>query len=81
MEIVQPFSEGANPDKLTPETPIGAVNDSNVTFTVVNTPVFIVVNGGVYTAGLGIFSSYVAPTITLSSPVGTGGFIASFYNA
>lgn len=61
------------------ETPIGAVDDSNVTFTVVHTPLFIIVNGGAYTAGTGVFTSYVAPTITLSSPVGVGGFILSAY--
>lgn len=61
------------------ETPVGTVNDSNTIFTVSNTPVYINVNGLVYTAGNGIFSSYSNPTITLSSPVGTGGFIQSAY--
>lgn len=66
--------------QLTAETPTGTVDDSNVTFTVVHQPLYIVVNGAQYTVGTGLYSSYVAGTITLSSPVGTGGFIVSFYN-
>lgn len=66
---------------ITSETPVGLVNDSNVTFTVSHTPLYIVVNGAQYTAGTGTFVSYVAPTITLSSAVGVGGFITSWYNA
>ncbi len=61
------------------EAPIGAVNDINVSFTVINEPLYIVVNGGQYREGEGIYTSYVAGTITLSSPVGSGGFIASAY--
>lgn len=74
-------SGGGGGSTLTAETPTGTVNDSNVTFTVANTPVFISVNGAVYTAGTGTFTSYAAGTITLSSAVGTGGFIMSYYNA
>lgn len=66
---------------ITAETPVGTVDDSNVTFTVTHTPLYIVVNGAQYTAGTGTFVSYVAPTITLSSAVGVGGFITSWYNA
>ena len=61
------------------ETPVGTIDNANMTFTVSHTPTFIIVNGLVYTAGTGIFSSYSAPTITLSTPVGTGGFILSAY--
>lgn len=61
------------------ETPVGDVNDTNMTFTVTNTPKYINVNGLIYTVGNGIFTSYVAPTITLNTPVGTGGFIQSAY--
>lgn len=64
---------------LNKETPSGAVDDSNVTFTVSNTPFFINVNGGIYEVGLGLYASYVAGTITLTSPIGTGGFIRSYY--
>lgn len=74
-------SGGSAGSTLTVETPTGTVDDSNVTFTVAHTPLFIVVNGGIYVAGTGIYTSYVAGTITLASPVGTGGFIRSFYNA
>ncbi len=61
------------------ETPVGSVDDSNTTFTVTNTPLYIIVNGVVYFEGTGLFTSYSAPTITLSSPVGVGGFIRSAY--
>lgn len=64
---------------LNKETPVGAIDDSNVTFTVANTPFYISVNGLIYNVGDGLFSSYVAGTITLTSPVGTGGFIKSYY--
>lgn len=66
---------------LTVENPTGTVNDSNVTFTVVNQPLYIVVNGAQYVVGTGTYVSYSGGTITLSSAVGTGGFIRSFYNA
>lgn len=62
------------------ETPTGVVNDTNVTFTVSHDPVFIDVNGAIYQAGQGIFSSYSMGVITLSSAVGTGGFITSYYS-
>ena len=61
------------------ETPTGAVDDSNTSFTVANEPKLLNINGAVYTEGVGIYTSYVAGTITLSSPVGTGGFIISIY--
>lgn len=64
---------------LTIETPTGAVDDSNLTFTVANEPEYIVVNGSHYVEGTGTYVSYVAGTITLSFPVGTGGFIRSYY--
>lgn len=66
---------------LTAETPTGTVNDSNTSFTVSHEPLYIVVNGAQYTVGDGIYTSYAAGTITLSSAVGVGGFIKSFYNA
>jgi len=82
VELVQPGGGGSGSGHtLTAETPVGTVNDSNTMFTVSHTPVFISVNGAVYTAGTGIFSSYGGGVITLSSAVGTGGFITSFYNA
>lgn len=59
------------------ETPTGTVDNSNVTFTVINTPLYINVNGLQYTVGNGVYSSYSNGTITLSTPVGSGGFIIS----
>lgn len=64
---------------LTKETPVGTINDVNVTFTVSNQPFFINVNGAIYEVGDGAYASYVAGTITLNYPVGTGGFIKSYY--
>lgn len=82
MELVQPTGAPANPGKtLTVEVPAGTVDDSNTTFTVMNTPLFIDVNGSSYVEGTGTFVSYIAGVITLSSAVGVGGFIRSFYNA
>lgn len=72
---------GAAAGTLTAETPTGTVNDTNTSFTVVNTPKFIAVNGAIYRAGEGIFTSFSGGTITLSSAVGTGGFITSWYEA
>lgn len=66
---------------LTLESPTGTVDDSNVIFTVIHQPLYININGAQYTVGTGLYISYLAGTITLSSPVGTGGFIKSFYNA
>lgn len=63
------------------ETPTGTVNDTNVTFTVVNTPLYINVNGAQYTVGNGLYASFAAGTITLTSAVGVGGFIQSAYNS
>lgn len=59
------------------ETPTGTVDDSNVDFTVTNEPKYIVVNGAQYFSGAGY--TYLAGTITLNNPVGTGGFIRSVY--
>lgn len=64
---------------LTKETPVGAIDDSNLEFTVANEPFFINVNGAIYEEGDGAYASYAAGTITLAYPVGTGGFIKSYY--
>jgi len=61
------------------ETPTGDVDDSNLTFTVANEPKLLNINGAVYSVGIGLYSSYLAGTITLSSPVGVGGFIINIY--
>lgn len=54
----------------------GTINDSNVTFTSATEPTVLVINGLVYQkTGGSITWSYLAGTITLSSPIGTGGSI------
>ncbi len=80
-ELMHGGSAGVGGSTLTSELPTGTVNDINVTFTVAHTPLYIVVNGAQYTVGTGIYSSFVGGTITLSSPVGQGGFVMSYYNA
>ena len=59
------------------ETPGGTVNDANVTFTVIEIPLFIVVNGQKLFEGAGY--SRATLTLTLDNPVGTGGFIRSVF--
>lgn len=63
------------------EVPAGLVNDSNVTFVVLHDPIYIIVNGQQYFVGTGTYLSYDSgtKTITLSSAVGTDGFIMSAY--
>ena len=81
MEIQQPGGgSGGGGTTLTVETPVGTVDDSNTSFTIAHTPLFIDVNGGIYTVGNGIFVTYAGGIITLGAPVGVGGFILSFYN-
>lgn len=54
----------------------GVIDDSNVTFTAASEPTVLVINGGVYQkTGGAITWTYLAGTITLSSPVGVGGSI------
>lgn len=61
------------------ETPVGTINDTNVTFTVTHTPIYIVQNGFQYFDGAGY--TIAGLTVTLSTPVGTGGFIRSAYTS
>lgn len=57
----------------------GIRDDSNVTFTALSEPSYLVINGAWYKpTGGAITWSYLAGTITLSSPVGTGGAIWGF---
>lgn len=83
MEIVQPSGSGGGGggQTLSPEIPVGTINDSNTIFTVAHQPVYIVVNGSSYIVGQGIYATYGGGVITLSSAVGTNGFITSFYNS
>lgn len=77
--VVDLSAPGGTGSGLTKETPSGLVNNSNVTFTVVHQPFFINVNGAIYNVGDGQYTSYNSGTITLANPVGTGGFIKSYY--
>lgn len=71
------FIRSAYGSGISVETPTGTVDDSNTTFTVANEPLYIVINGAQYFAGAGY--TYLAGTITLDNPVGTGGIIRSIY--
>lgn len=71
------FIRSAYGSGVSVETPTGTVDDSNVTFTVSNTPLYVVINGAQYFEGAGY--SYSGGTITLDNPVGTGGVIRSVY--
>ncbi len=71
------FIRSAFGSGITIETPTGTVDDSNTTFTVTSEPKYVVINGAQYFAGAGY--TYLAGTITLDNPVGTGGFIRSVY--
>lgn len=54
----------------------GTINDVNVTFTSASQPTLLFINGSAYqTTGGSITWSYLAGTITISSPIGTGGSI------
>lgn len=59
------------------EVPSGTIDDSNQTFTVSNVPIYIVINGVQYFENNGYTRSTL--TLTLSTPVGTGGWIKSAY--
>jgi len=61
------------------EVPTGAVDDANVSFGVAHEPKYIVVNGSQYALGEGVYSGYAVGIITLSSAVGVGGFIRSYF--
>ncbi len=80
-ELMHGSGTSSTSSSLHTETPTGTVDDSNTTFTVIKEPFYIVINGAEYFVGTGSYTSYVAGTITLSSPVGLGGFIRSVYQA
>lgn len=57
----------------------GTINDSNVGFSASSTPTYVIINGIWYkSTGGAITWTYVGTTLTLSSPVGTGGTIWAF---
>lgn len=54
----------------------GTVDDSNTSFTVATEPTLVIINGMAYQAtGGSVTFTWVATTLTLSQPVGTGGNI------
>jgi len=57
------------------ETPTGSVNGSNVTFTVTQTPVYIVSDGATYFDGAG----YTVAGLTVTMTVAPTSFIRNFY--
>lgn len=70
---------GASSGSLDVETPVGTQNDSNVTFTVSNTPVFLTMNGQVLT-GSGVDYTYADGTITLVLAPSSGDIFRSYHN-
>lgn len=80
MELVQPGGSGIGPSStLTAETPVGAVNGVNTTYTVVHTPLFVVIDGMFRVNGQGY--TYSAPIITTDPLTPPTSYITSFYNA
>ena len=80
MEITQPgLSAGQGGKTLTPETPTGTVNGSNLTFSVLNTPVLL------FTDGLYRYITtdytYSGGVITMNALIPPVNSIISFYNA
>lgn len=59
------------------ETPTGDIDDTNVSFTVTETPLYLVVNGAQYFEG--VHYTLATLVVTLFNPVGTGGFIRSAF--
>lgn len=54
----------------------GTRDDTNLTFTIASQPTVLVINGATYQTTSGAITwTYLAGTLTLSSPVGTGGSI------
>ncbi len=60
------------------ETPSGTVNGSNLTFTVSNTPVYVIIDGQTYINGFGY--TYSAGTITVDALVPPTTYIRSVYS-
>ena len=57
-------------------TATGTIDDSNMTFTFTSEPAILIINGASYRqAGGSMTWTYLAGTVTLSSPVGSGGSI------
>lgn len=63
---------------LTAEVPVGAVNGSNVTYTVSNQPLYVVADGLTRVAGQGY--TYAAGVITFDALIPPVQFVISYYN-
>ncbi len=73
---VHEMMHGGSAGSITVITISGTINDANVSFTASTQPTLLNINGAFYyTSGGAITWSYTSGTITLSSPVGTGGSI------
>ena len=70
---------GVGSGSLAVETPGGAIDGNNTTFTVSNTPVFITMNGQVL-VGSGVDYSYSAGSFTTVLTPQTGDILRSFHN-
>lgn len=76
-ELMHGSGSGTGSSGITLIPVTGTRDDSNVTFTVTTTPTVLNINGGLYEkTGGSITWSIAGTTITLSSPVGTGGSIS-----
>lgn len=64
---------------LTAETPVGAVDGSNLVYTVLNEPVFVEIDGMIRVNGFGY--TYLAGTITVDALTPPSQSIVSFYNS
>lgn len=60
------------------ETPTGAIDNNNVTFTVVHTPAFVQLNGAIQTAS-GVDYTLTGLTITFVNAPQTGSILRSYY--
>lgn len=70
---------GGGGGSLAFETPSGTINDTNTSFTVANTPLYLVVNTQTLFENNGYTLSGL--NITLTNPIGTGGWIKSAYGS
>lgn len=73
------FTVSATGATIASETPVGAVDGSNVSFTVSNTPLFIIADSQFRVSGQGY--TYVAPTVTMDALIPPVQFLRSYYAA
>lgn len=75
--VTENIPGGGSGGSIAFETPVGLINDSNVTFTVSNVPLYIVLNGSTYFEGDGYTLSGL--TITMLITPQTGSTLRSAY--